>query len=239
MAEDAFDFYPCLVDDAPASIYVNLRFESEVPPDHETRYTIAIALRDPGEHGIGSAEEAATIGLVEDAVIARAAELGVTYVGRVRTRGVWEMVLYGAADRLAPLRRIAVERAGDRRSDARTARDPTWSYYRELLLPDAERRQWMDDRRMVQILAEQGDRHGIPRRVDHHLVFATQAARDAFAASIASAGFSVDTRDPLRARVHRVDPIELDHVHAVVMTLIDAATPHGGQYERWEAGITA
>ena len=63
--EDAYEFYPCLVDGTPASIYVNLRFESSPPPAADTRYTIAIAMREPGEYGIGTADKAGALDLVE------------------------------------------------------------------------------------------------------------------------------------------------------------------------------
>jgi hypothetical protein len=33
--------------------------------------------------------------------------------------------------------------------------------------------------------------------------------------------------------------IELDHIHAVVMILVDAATPLGARYERWDATIVS
>jgi hypothetical protein len=39
--------------------------------------------------------------------------------------------------------------------------------------------------------------------------------------------------------VHRLDVTELDHIHEVVMILVDAATPLGGRYERWEAAIVS
>ncbi len=232
MSEDEFEFYPCLVDGAAASIYVNLRFEQSTGGH---RYTVAIAMREQGEHGIGTAEEAAALDVVEQALIDRGVELSLTYVGRIRTRGIWETVLYGADGQLAALRQVATDRAGDRRIDARSTPDPEWRYYRELLLPDAERRQWTDDRRMVQILAEQGDRLSVPRRVDHRLTFSSVEARAAFLTLAEAAGFTtVETEAPL-AHVHRVDPIELDHIHEVVMLLVDAAKD--GSYERWEAGI--
>lgn len=232
---DELEFYPCMVDGAPASIYVNLKFEQSTGGH---RYTVAIAMREHGEHGIGTAEEAASLDLVEQAIIARGVELSVTYVGRVRTRGIWETVLYGVDGQLAALRQVAIDRAGDRRIDARSESDPTWRYYHELLLPDAERRQWMDDRRMVQILAEQGDRLSTPRRVDHRLTFSSTAARQAFLTVAEAAGFTmVEAEDALRAHVHRVDPVELDHIHDVVMLLVDAAKE--GSYERWVAGISS
>jgi hypothetical protein len=237
-SDDDFDFYPCLVDGVAASIYVNLKFEHAPPKAHDTRYTIAIVMRDAGEHGIGTAGEAAALNLVEEALMARAFVLGVAYVGRLRCRGVWEVTFYGPRGHLTPLRTLALERAGDRRVAAITSPEPGWTYYRELLLPDAERRQWMDDRRMVQILREQGDQLSTPRRVDHRLAFSDADARDTFVAAAVAAGFGVDT-DELVVHVHRVDAIELDHIHDVVMTLVEAATPLGGRYERWAAGIVS
>ena len=171
--------------------------------------------------------------------MARAYTLGITYVGRLRARGVWEVTFYGPRGHLAALRSLAIERAGERQVAAITKPEPAWTYYRELLLPDAERRQWMDDRRMVQIMTEQGDRLSTPRRVDHHLAFPDAAAVQQFTAAATAAGFTVDgTDDPHRVVIHRVDPIELDHIHDVVMILVDAATPLGGRHERWIAAIT-
>lgn len=233
---DDYDFYPCLVDGAPASIYVNMRYEGEPPPTHDTRYTIAILMAEPGEHGIGTADETAALDVVEEALMTRAFALGLTYVGHLRSAGVWEITFYGPRGHLAPMRGLATEKAGARRVAAVMNPEPAWTYYREILLPDAERRQWMDDRRMVQILGEQGDRHSTPRRVDHRIVVPDEAARDAITAEARAAGFTVD-HDELLVRAHRIDPIELDHIHDVVMILVDAATRLGGRYERWEAGI--
>lgn len=230
MPDDAFELYPCLVDGAPASIYVNLAYEHHAPPDG-TRYTIGIRLRERGEHGIGTAEEGEAVNRIEESVIDAAARHAITYVGRIRTGGIWEIVLYGPPGHADALRAASAERP----LDVREVPDAGWTYYRELLLPDGERRQWIDDRRMVQILAEQGDRLAPPRRVDHRLAFPSDAARDAFRAAVAPLGFAVDER---ANTVHRVDPIELDHIHDVVMSLVDAAAPHGGTYERWEAAIT-
>lgn len=230
--DDDLDFYPCLVDGAAASIYVNMKFEHATPETHDCRYTVAIMMRDAGEHGIGTADEAAALNLVEEALMARAFALGVTYVGRLRTRGVWETTFYGPRGHLTPLRAHATEHAGDRRVAAIMNPETDWAYYRELLLPDAERRQWMNDRRMVQIMREQGDHVAVPRRVDH-FVELPDGAREAFTAAATAAGFTVDDR------VHRADAIDLEHIHEVVMLLVDIVTPLGGRYDRWESGIIA
>ncbi|MDQ3367191.1 MAG: DUF695 domain-containing protein [Myxococcota bacterium] len=243
--EDDYDCYPCLVDGAHASIYVNQRFERESPPEAETRYEVTFPLREPGPHGIGTAAEAEALNAIEEALIARLAERRLLYVGRLRSRAVWEVVFYGPDGQLAAVREVARAASPDGRSPAvRSAPDPEWRYYRELLMPDAERRQWMDDRRMVQVLREQGDGLRTPRRVDHQTSFATAPARDAFVAAVTSAGFTLvsaaedATRErPFGAHVYRADGIELDHIHDVVMTLVDAAALQGGAYEGWTASI--
>lgn len=245
--DDAFEFYPCLVDGVHASIYVNLRYEADAPPaGATTRYEVAIALQTPGAFGIGEGSEVDALGALEGDVIARAAELGILFVGRLRHRGVWELSLYGPPGHLAAVEECVRAGAGERRVQVSAEDDASWRYYRELLLPDAERRRWTDDRRIVQILAEQGDSLRSPRRVDHVVSFATAAARDAFIADASQAGFTVEgTADdaegerPFIASLWRVDPVELDHIHETVMILVDAATAHGGTYERWSAGIDA
>ncbi len=242
---DDFDFYPCLVDGAPASIYVNLKFEREQPA-LDTRYTVAIRMREPDTHGIGTTDETAALNLVEEAVIATALEHGIMFVGRLRTRGIWEIVLYGPAGHVDALHAVVHERVGVRRIEVRSADDPAWTYYSELL-PDAERRQWMDDRRLVQVLRDQGDVLVTPRRVDHWASFATAAARDAFIAAVTGNGFALaeafhdadDDERPFGAWVHRIDPIELDHIHDVVMMLADAAGANAGTYDGWETSIVA
>lgn len=240
-ASDDYDFYPCIVDDAPASIYLDLRYEADAPlAGASTCYWVVITMREAGTLGIGTADEATAANAIEEAAIERGEELGLVYVGRLRTRGTWEVTLYGARGHDEALREITTQLAGGRRVEVRALPDPDWSYYRELLLPDAERRRWMDDRRVVQVLLEQGDVLARPRRVDHTLHFGDVLARDAFVSAVVHDGFTAapsNDADVVSALVSRTDPVELDHIHEVVMTLVDAAAKHGGTYRRWTTSI--
>lgn len=241
MSGDAYDFYPCMVDDAPASIYVNLRYGAEEPPrEADTHYAVVIHMQDLGTHGIGSDAEATTLEPLEGALLERAERLGLVHVGRLRHRGTWELAWYGPAGRRDALGRSSTELVPDRRVTVHADADPAWRYYRELLLPDAERLQWMDDRRLVQILADHGDLLARPRAVDHRVAFQSEGARDAFVTAIASQGFEVEritTEAPYVATARRVDPIELEHIHEVVMIVVDAAVAHGGHYDGWTSAI--
>jgi hypothetical protein len=241
MAEDAFDFYPCLVDKAFASIYVNLRYvDDERPAVADTRFSVVFEINAPGPHGIGTAAEGEALDAIEQTLMAQLGAHGLVYAGRVRTRGEWEVVFYGPASAAGVVRQSA-EAAG-RDHKIRSEADPGWRYYLELLVPDAERVRWMDDRRLVQVLAEQGDRLQVPRAVEHKLEFPSAATRDAFVTDAQRDGFHLVTtveNDHVHvAHVERTDAIELDQIHDVVMILVDAAHRHGGTYVGWTAGIT-
>jgi hypothetical protein len=239
--DDAYEFYPCLVDGAPASIYLNMRFEHDPQPQATTAYWIAVRMNDTGAYAIGTAAEAELLNAFEESAIERLATAGLVYAGRVRTSGMWEITFYGPPGHVDDVRAVTGSLA-DHRAEVRSAPDAAWDYYRDFLLPDAERRQWIDDRRLVQVLADQGDRLTTPRRVDHWASFATAGQRDAFVAALEPHGFIADhaeTDGRFEAQVHRIDPIELDHIHDVVMLVVDAALENGGTYDGWETGIEA
>lgn len=241
---DDGDFYPCFVDDQPASIFLNLRHEHEPPPSScSTLYTILIRMLDAGEHGMGTAEEAEVLSPVEDALSAAAdAKLGMIFVGRLRGSGIWQITMYGPAEQREALevlvRGLAI---ADRRCEITARPDAAWRYYRETLLPDAERRQWMEDRRVVETLEDHGDALSIPRRVDHWAAFETPAACQQFVEAVSAHGFVLDSTTESEgvfgAHVYRTDPVALAHIHEVVMTLWEIADDVDGSYDGWETSV--
>jgi regulator of RNase E activity RraB len=240
---DAFEFYPCLIDGAPASIYLNMRFEDARIEGADTRYQIGIQMRDAGPHGAGTAEEADLLNAFEEEAIEQLAARGLVYAGRVRSQGMWEITFYGPAGHDDDVRGVTTE-VNNREVAVHVYRDAEWQYYVELLLPDAERRQWIEDRRLAQVLREQGDNPATPRRVDHWAYFASTETRDAFVTDVVAKGFALEEalrasegERPFGAQVYRTDITELDHIHDVVMTLVDAAEAHGGDYDGWETSI--
>ncbi|MCX5746297.1 MAG: DUF695 domain-containing protein, partial [Proteobacteria bacterium] len=95
---DAWEFYACAIEDAPASIFLNLGFEAHAPlRDADTLYVVRLELRDPDEHGMGSAVEAELLRAIEDRITEGAQATGLYYVGRLRSRGVWQLTFYGRA----------------------------------------------------------------------------------------------------------------------------------------------
>jgi hypothetical protein len=155
--------------------------------------------------------------------ICEAAErAGFTYVGRLRTAGDWPLTFYGRPGQEKKLEQLVVDACGERGHRTASREDGGWSYYDSFLLPDAERWQWILNRRVVHQLAEAGDHHATARPVDHYVHFDEPDARDAFAA--AAKGLQAESTEesgerPCGAHLVRTDRVELGQFHRVVMEL--------------------
>lgn len=245
-----WEFYLARVDDAAASLRFDLSLRTRAPlPTAPVLYWCNVEMLDPAAHGMGSGAEADDVKAREHDLLRLAIAAAFHPVGVLRNLGNWQFTFYGPADRdaaFAAVVRAALE--GDARATEVGAKaDADWSYYREFLLPDEERWQWILDRRMVWTLAEQGDDATRPRPVDHRARFVSQADRDAFATAIEALDFRVVARRddargdarPLGLHFRRDDPVDLEAIHAVVMELHQLLRRHHGSYDGWSAPAVA
>lgn len=191
---------------------------------------------------MGSRKESTTFAPIEDRFLVSTRRAGFVFVGRLRNHGFWQHTFYGLRDLDERFAAHARKHFGRRKITFQSKRDRAWRYYRDFLYPSPERRQWMHDRDLVDVLEEHGDRNETPRRVDHWIYFATAKARDAFVRSASRRGFSLEDSSRASsghygAQVFRTDPVELDHIHSVVMTLVALAERHDGEYDGWETSV--
>jgi hypothetical protein len=245
--QDEWDFYPCKVDERPASIFLNFWFSKNGPvASADTLYWCHIEMLEPGDHGMGTGEDVQELNRIEDIVTGNAEQLGLFHVGRLRNDGRWQLVFYGKNNLESSLRETTANAicSSARRSVVGSKADAQWSYYFDFLLPDAERWQYIKDRRVVNALKQHGDELTGPRRVDHWVYFPDVADRDEFVQNIEGEGFHVEELSdnaegeyPCLAHVFRNDSVELDEIHATVMLLIRTAEPLKGQYDGWEASV--
>ncbi len=242
MTSESWDSYPAQVDGSPASILVAMHFEhGPRPTGAETLYVVGVKMGDPGDHRMGTREEAESFAPFEDAVTKTLGEPYVA-VGRMRSSGTWQLSYYGPKDADGTFLDALREHAPsiEREIWTHIDHDPEWNYFTDFLLPDAERRQWMASSALCDRLVELEDRAELPRPVDHGLHFPTADARLAFQKEAESAGFqSPKELQPARddgsffVEVTREDPVELQHIHGVVLELIGHAEPLGGTYDGW------
>lgn len=242
MTSESWDSYPATVDGSPASILVALHFEhGPRPAGAETLCVVGVKMQDPGDHRMGTREEADSFAPFEDALTKTLGE-GFVAVGRMRSDSTWQLSYYGPKDSSETFLDALREHAPsiDREIWTHIDHDPEWKYFTDFLLPDAERRQWMASSRLVDRLVEMEDRTELPRPVDHGLHFPTAEARSAFQKVAEAAGFQ--SPKPLQpasedgsffVEVTREDPVELQHIHGVVMELVEHAEPLAGTYDGW------
>jgi hypothetical protein len=238
---DHWDSYIALVDDAAASIMVNMHFVGAgalagAPVLHHW----ALPMRWPGEHGLGTQEEAQGFAAVEDQVTDKLMELGFYPVGRLRTAGYWQVSYYAASEMGEVMSGVLEEVFGEvaKRVHAEAASDPKWEYFFDLLCPDAQQMQWMADRDVVMQLISHGDPL-TPRPVQHVIYFNSESQCREFARYAAEETFDCaivmpDDENPRwMIQATRLDPVELDHIHEVADALRRTAIDHDGEYDGW------
>src|SRR5262249_16719949 len=100
------------------------------------------------------------------------------------------------------------------------------------------------DRKTVAALVAAGDPLTKARTVDHWIYFSSQPGRDHFISEVTALGFNVtDTRDDADPPnihcvcVSRVDHVDLESIHRVVMSLFAAAQRYSGDYDGWECPV--
>ena len=86
-----WDFYYCRVNDAPASIFLNLAYRDERPAGFDTLHYVGLQMLEPGDHGMGVEPDVELLWELEDKITAAAAAKGFAYVGRLRNDGDWQI----------------------------------------------------------------------------------------------------------------------------------------------------
>jgi regulator of RNase E activity RraB len=245
---DEWDFYLTRIDDTAASFFLNLWYRSHAPlAGADTLYRCDLQILEPGPHGLGEAGDADRLLEIEEIIRERAGALDIHLVGRVRWNGMWLLRLFGPpglTDRLREVVGSAIGKKRSRKFEVDATADPEWSHYFDFLCPDEERQQWMSDRSVVEVLMEQGDDTSVPRRVDHWAYFDTARQRDAFLRAVTQDGYELEsayedeTSDRrFCAQIYRIDVVDLEEIHDVVMSLIAHAQEHDGEYDGWETSV--
>jgi hypothetical protein len=114
--------------------------------------------------------------------------------------------------------------------------DPAWPIYRDFLYPNARDMQRSQNRRVVDLLEQEGDSLSEPRWIDHRAYVDTRAVADALESQLLEQGFSFSSEssmvdEDIAVEFKRIDrPSEID---AVGIPLFDLVTALGGTYDGW------
>lgn len=246
--QDQWDFYPCRVDNHPASMSVNMAYIGHAPISAaDTVYWLTFEQPDPGEHGMGTKQSFDVMCDVEEAFFTHLDDCELYFVGRLRNMGKWELYFFGCAGldtHIEDAAAIAIQQTANLPYNSGSKPDPEWSGYTNYIYPNQEHSRWMADRSVVDELAKLNDLHNKPRRIDHWIYFASKVNREAMAEASAMIGFARnddpedgDGDSPYGLQLYRDDPSELNHINSVTSRLCELAEENGGNYDGWETYI--
>ncbi len=242
---DEWDFYFARVNDAVSSIFVDLGIRPDVPIEKRPWLLwVWVEMQSARPDGLSSNEEAPKlheIGETLDAMIS--ATCGAQLVGRITGTGRREYYFYAAEPgELDTATANAMQRFDTYKYETGSSFQPDWDQYVNLLYPSESNLERMQNRRLLEALAEQGDVHEVPRKVDHWLYFADEAARAICRDTLMAIEFAVDDEsrsdepgDPLPyvLVVSRVDPVDSHTINGITIELARLASENGGSYDGW------
>jgi uncharacterized protein DUF695/regulator of ribonuclease activity B len=249
LSED-WDFYFARVNDAVASIFVDLSLKPYAPNEKRPWLLwVWVEMQAPRPDGLSSAEEAPKLFEIEESLkVMITMACGAQLVGRITGSNRREFYFYGEEPgELDEALQRAMASFPDYRFQSSSELQPEWQQYLDLLYPSATNLQRMMNRRVLEALEEKGDVHETPRPVDHWLKFADEAARAACRETLIAIEFAVvgEYRSeepaadlPWSLQVVRVDSVDSHTINGITLELKRLAQEHGGDYDGWESPVT-
>ena len=244
MSED-WDFYMCHIEDAPASIFLDLSLNEGAPlTDLDTLLQITYTMNSPLENGLSSSEEAEHLYQLEDKLMDILEPTQHSYVGRLTHAGTRTFYVYTSSETLGAVVGAVLQGMQGTPLQTETTEDAQWSYYLEWLYPSATELNEIHTRRLVMKLQEHGDQIESERPVDHGASFRSEEDARAFADEFEMLEFDVelkqlDEQEPNRyfVNIQRNDIVTLEHINPLVREIVTRVSHHKGTYEGWGCPI--
>ena len=229
--------YFARMEGSPISIAVDLDLRNLAPlSDKPAAYTVAVALRQPDEHGMTGEGEYRALQQIEEELAARLEPHGVIEVGRVTGRGMRTFHYYGPSlENAADLVSDVMNFHAEYKYRALEAEDPFWTIYTSYLYPDENQLAFANDMKALQALLDAGDDFERPRPIEHTITFDDAEKRDVFARAMADHGYEIAVEDrPVNAvrcsKSDTIDPFKITEMRTALTTL---AEEFGGFYSGW------
>lgn len=244
---DEWDFYFARVNGAVSSIFVDLGVRPDVPVEKRPwMLWVIVPLQSPNPEGLSTNEEAPRLHEIGEALDANVSSLcGAQLVGRIT--GARRREFYFYAEEPGPLEAAvssAMKSFAEYSPECGSELQPEWEQYLNLLYPTQTNLQRMFNRRVLEALADQGDVHETPRKVDHWLEFADEATRASCRDTLLAIEFTLesehqneDSELPHALVVSRVDSVDSHTINGITLELARLAQESGGRYDGWESPV--
>ena len=246
-----WDFFFASIDDTVVSIFVDLGIRPEVPIEARPWLLwLHLEMRAPRPDGLSSSEESPKLKEIGDALDAAiSATCGAQLVARVTGGGKREFYFHAAEP--GPLAEAAAQvmkAFGGYAFECGSVFQPEWDHYLGTLYPSDTNLQRMQNRRLLEALAGEGDVHELPRKVDHWLYFADEEGRMACRDTLIEIGFAVEEEGladddgdklPYSLVMSRLDSIDKQSINGLTLELVRLAGEHRGDYDGWGCEATS
>jgi hypothetical protein len=245
---DEWDFYFARINDAPASIFIDLGVRADVPLEKRPWLLwVMVQLKAPKPDGLASNEEAAKLNAIGEALGASiGATCGAQLVARVTGAGRREFYFYATEPGELQSAAASAMKPFDYPFEFGSTYQPDWDQYLSLFPSDTNLER-MQNRRLLEVLAREGDVHEVPRKVEHWMYFANEATRNACRDTLTSIEFAVEDESrseeeddelPYQLVVSRVDSVDSHTINGITIELARLAREHAGMYDGWDCSVT-
>jgi hypothetical protein len=245
---DDWDFYFARINDAPASIFIDLGVRADVPLEKRPWLLwVMVQIKAPKPDGLASNEVAAKLNGIGEALgAAIGATCGAQLVARVTGAGRREFYFYATEPGELQSAAASAMKPFDYQFEFGSTYQPDWDQYLSLFPSDTNLER-MQNRRLLEVLAREGDVHEVPRKVEHWMYFANEATRDACRDTLTSIEFAVEDESrseeeddelPYQLVVSRVDSVDSHTINGITIELARLAREHAGMYDGWDCSVT-
>jgi regulator of RNase E activity RraB len=244
-----WDYYFTRVNDALSSILVDQSFYATAPlPDRPWLVYVWVYFNSPRHDGLASVDEASRLSEIEDALESALGATEGVPVGRITGSNRREFYFYTAgAEGVNAAVTAVMEKFPEYRFDVGDQEDANWAQYFDVLYPSPRDQQRMSNRRVLDELKKQGDRHEIEREIDHCLYFGSEAQREICRALLVADGYRIQSEEnldsshgamPYSLVVTRSDAVEFHRINEITLELYELAKKYNGVYDGWGCGVT-
>lgn len=246
---DTWDFYFANVNDAAASLFVDLGIRDSVPiAERPWLLWMWVYFRTVREDGLSSSDEAPILYDIEDALTREVKDsVNGELVGRITTAGRREFYFYGPRPSgFEEAVSRALKRFPDYKFDTGTQEDPEWSQYLNVLYPSPADHERIKNRHVIESLEKHGDSLKKPRPISHWVYFSSPQDRESFSAQAVSAGFKITDQSgsddseaghPFGLTLERTDRVDWNSINEVTLELLRMAQEINGAYDGWETSV--
>lgn len=245
---DEWDFYFARVNDAVSSIFVDLGVRADVPIEKRPWLLwVHVPLLAAKADGLATNEESRKLHELGEGLSSLvSAACGAQLVGRITGSGRREFYFYAAepGELTASVANV-MKGFPEYRYDTGSTFQPDWDQYLTLY-PSETNLERMQNRRMLEALAAQGDAHELPRKVEHWLHFGDEASRAACRETLVAIDFAIEDEGmseeegeemPFALVVSRVDSVDSHTINGITLELQRLAGEYCARYDGWECAV--